>query len=62
MQKIKKLQRQINKLISLYREGKCKNKYSLEKKIEKLSNELKIAKDCHIKLMEAKYWQNEATY
>ena len=62
MQKIKKMQMQINKLFSLLQEGKYKNRYSLEGKIEKLCNELKIEKERYNKEMEAKYWQNEATY
>jgi hypothetical protein len=62
MQKIKKMQMQINKLFSLLQEGKYKNRYSLEGKIEKLYNELKIEKERYNKEMEAKYWQNETTY
>ena len=62
MQKIKKMQMQINKLFSLLQEGKYKNKIPLEKKIEKLYNELKIEKERYNKEMESKYWQNEATY
>ena len=62
MQKIKKIQMQINKLFSLYKLQDGKNKYSLEGKIEKLCNELKIEKERYNKEMEAKYWQNEATY
>ena len=62
MQKIKKMQIQINKLFSLLQEGKYKNKIPLERKIEKLYNELKIEKERYNKEMEAKYWQNEATY
>ena len=62
MQKIIKIQRQINKLFSLLQEGKYKNKIPLERKIEKLYNELKIEKERYNKEMEAKYWQNEATY
>lgn len=62
MQKIKKMQMQINKLFSLLQEGKYKNKIPLERKIEKLYNELKIEKERYNNEMEAKYWQNEATY
>jgi hypothetical protein len=62
MQKIKKMQMQINKLFSLLQEGKYKNKIPLERKIEKLYNELKIEKERYNKEMEAKYWQNETTY
>lgn len=62
MQKIKKMQMQINKLFSLLQEGKYKNKIPLERKIEKLYNELKIEKERYNKEMDAKYWQNEATY
>lgn len=62
MQKIKKMQMQINKLFSLLQEGKYKNKIPLERKIEKLYNDLKIEKERYNKEMEAKYWQNEATY
>ena len=45
MQKIIKMQMQINKLFSLLQEGKYKNRHSLEGKIEKLCNELKIEKE-----------------
>jgi hypothetical protein len=62
MQKIIKMQMQINKLFSLLQEGKYKNKIPLERKIEKLCNDLKIEKERYNKEMEAKYWQNEATY
>ena len=62
MQKIKKMQMQINKLFSLLQEGKYKNKYSLEGKIEKLYNELKIEKERYNKEMDRKYYQNESTY
>jgi hypothetical protein len=62
MQKIKKMQMQINKLFSLLQEGKYKNKIPLERKIEKLYNDLKIEKERYNKEMEAKYWQNEVTY
>jgi small nuclear ribonucleoprotein (snRNP)-like protein len=43
-------------------EGKYKNKIPLERKIGKLCNELEIEKERYNKEMEAKYWQNEATY
>jgi hypothetical protein len=56
------MQMQINKLFSLLQEGKYKNKIPLERKIEKLYNELKIEKERYNKEMESKYWQNEATY
>ena len=62
MQKIKKMQMQINKLFSLLQEGKYKNKIPLERKIEKLYNDLKIEKERYNKEMESKYWQNEAKY
>ena len=62
MQKIKKMQMQINKLFSLLQEGKYKNKIPLERKIEKLYNDLKIEKERYNKEMESKYWQNETTY
>ncbi len=62
MQKIKKMQMQINKLFSLLQEGKYKNKIPLERKIEKLYNDLKIEKERYNKEMESKYWQNESTY
>ena len=62
MQKIKKMQMQINKLFSLLQEGKYKNKIPLERKIEKLYNDLKIEKERYNKEIEREYWQNEATY
>jgi LytS/YehU family sensor histidine kinase len=62
MQKIKKMQMQINKLFSLLQEDKYKNKIPLERKIEKLYNDLKIEKERYNKEMESKYWQNESTY
>ena len=62
MQKIKKMQMQINKLFSLLQEGKYKNKIPLERKIENLYNDLRIEKERYNKEMESKYWQNESTY
>ena len=62
MQKIKKLQRQIKALFSRLEEGKYKNRIPLERKIEKLYNDLKIEKERYNKEMESKYWQNEAIY
>lgn len=62
MQKIIKIQRQIKALFSQLEQGNYKNKYSLEGKIKKLYNDLKIEKERYNKEMEAKYWQNEATY
>ena len=62
MKKIKKLQKQINTLFSLYYGGNCKNRYSLEGKIKKLINELEIEKQRYLEDMDKQYYQNEATY
>ena len=62
MQKIKKMQMQIKALFSLLEQGNYKNRIPLERKIEKLYNDLRIEKERYNKEMESKYWQNESTY
>ena len=51
MQNIKKLKSQIRALNLRLIEGKVKNVYALNKKIENLKNDLKIEMDNH-------YWEN----
>ena len=62
MQKIKKMQMQIKALFSLLEQGNYKKRIPLERKIEKLYNDLRIEKERYNKEMESKYWQNESTY
>ena len=62
MQKIKKMKMQIKALFSLLEQGNYKNRIPLERKIEKLYNDLRIEKERYNKEMESKYWQNESTY
>ena len=51
MQNIKKLKSQIRALNLRLIEGKVKNVYAVNKKIENLKNDLKIEMDNH-------YWEN----
>ena len=51
MKKINKLKAQIKAINSLIKEGKVKNIYPAEKKVEALKNSLKIE-------IENQYWRN----